>query len=78
MKTMIIAAAAALSLATGAAFAQGGPAGGSYAPPQYGAHAFSNQQDHAQVHFLGQGTVFGRIFGISNGGQASRSAAKGG
>ncbi len=41
MKTMILAALAALSLGVGAASAQGVPAGGNFAAPQYGASAFS-------------------------------------
>jgi len=43
MKTMILAALAVLSLGAGAASAQGVPAGGNFAAPQYGASAFSRE-----------------------------------
>jgi hypothetical protein len=42
MKTMILTAAAALSLGAGAAFAQGVPGGAEYRLPHYAAGAFSN------------------------------------
>ena len=40
MKTMILAAVAALSLGVGAAYAQ---AGSGFVPQTYGSHAFSHQ-----------------------------------
>jgi hypothetical protein len=52
MKTFLIAAAAALSLA-GPAFAQGLPPGSS--PPEYGSHAFPNMEYE-------NGTVFSKLF----------------
>jgi hypothetical protein len=64
MKAMIVAAAAALSLGIGAAYAQGLPAGS--VPPVYGSQAFSDHRNDKEVHFLGQGTVFAKIFGHSN------------
>jgi hypothetical protein len=63
MKQMVLAAVAALSLGTSvAAFAQP-PAGTT--PPDYGASAFTDHRNQPQVHFLGKGTVFARIFGHS-------------
>ncbi len=79
METTIVAAAVALSLGVGSAFAQGVPAGGAYEAPNYGSQAFSNHQGEAQTHFLGQGTVFGKLFGHSNSDQATaKTPAKGG
>ena len=63
MKTTIIAAVAALSLGAGAAYAAGGPVG--YETPAYGAQAFVDHSHDAQVHFLGQGTVLGKMFNYS-------------
>ena len=60
MKTMILSAAAALSLGVGAACAQGVPAG--YQEPHYGAAAFSDHQNEAQTQFLGPNTVLGKMF----------------
>jgi hypothetical protein len=69
MKKIILAALAALSLGTTvAAFAQP-PAGTT--PPAYGSSAFTDHSTEPQVHFLGQGTVFGRLFGHSNNNQAA-------
>ncbi len=68
MKKMILAAVAALSLGSSVvAFAQP-PAGTT--PQYYGGYAASGQRNEPQVHFLGQGTVFGRLFGHSDNGQA--------
>ena len=47
MKTMILAAAAVLSLGVGAAFAQGVPAGG-YTMPHYGSGAFETHRTTGQ------------------------------
>jgi hypothetical protein len=81
MRTMILAAFAALSLGTGAAFAHGGPGGGG-APglsgaTNYGSTAFADHSNDPEVHFLGKGTVFGRMFGHSDSdhGVADRTAA---
>jgi hypothetical protein len=71
MKAMIVAAAAALSLTVGAAYAQGVPAGGDFQAPVYGSQAFSDHRNEPVVHFLGQGTVFAKIFGHSNSDQAA-------
>jgi hypothetical protein len=70
MKTMILAAVAALSLGVGSAHAQGAPAGfadgtdyqGPGAGPAYGAQAFADHRNEASVQFLGPNTVLGRIF----------------
>jgi len=67
MKTMIIAAFSVLSLGVSAASAQGLPASG--VTPVYGSRAFSNHSE-PQVHFLGNGTVFAKLFGHSQSGQA--------
>ncbi len=67
MKTMIFAAFAVLSLGAGAASAQGLPASG--VTPVYGSQAFSNHSE-PQVHFLGKGTVFAKLFGGSQSDQA--------
>ncbi len=68
VKAMSLTAFAVLSLNVGTAFAQGLPAG--TVPPVYGAQAFS---DHTRpvLHFLGDGTVFAKLFGHSRGGQAA-------
>jgi hypothetical protein len=74
MKMMVLAAAAALSLGTSvAAFAQP-PAGTT--PENYGASAFSDHRNEPQVHFLGKGTVFARIFGHSQSDQTQATANK--
>ena len=91
MKTMILAAVAALSLGIGSAYAQGAPAGfadgtnyqGPGAGPAYGAQAFADHRNEASVQFLGPNTVLGRMFRYnseSNHHQAAVSAtsAKGG
>ena len=65
MKTMVLAAAAALSLGMNAAFAQGLPPGST--PPVYGSQAFPNQSYH-------NNTVLSEIFGHSRGGQVNRTA----
>jgi hypothetical protein len=71
MKTMILAAVATLSLAVGAAYAQGVPAGGDFQAPIYGSQAFSDHRNDKEVHFLGQGTVFAKIFGHSHSDQVA-------
>ena len=73
MKTMILAAAAALSLGAGAAYAQGVPAGGDFHAPVYGSQAFSDHPEENHTVFLGKGTVFGRIFGHSENSQVAAS-----
>lgn len=73
MKKTLIAAFTVLSLGTGSAFAQGLPAGST--PPVYGTYAFTDHRNDPQVHFLGQGTVFGRLFGHSDNSQAVASKA---
>jgi hypothetical protein len=76
MKTMILAAVAALSLGVGSAYAAGGagvPAG--YQEPHYGAAAFSDHPNEAQTQFLGPNTVLGKRFGYnSNSGQVAATA----
>ncbi len=74
MKKMILAAVAALSLATGAAaFAQPGSNAASH--PGYYTYADTDHRSYPPVHFLGQGTVFAKIFCHSNGGQANKTDA---
>lgn len=69
MKNAVLAAVAALSLGiSGAAFAQP-PAGST--PQAYGSSAFTDHRNDPQVHFLGQGTVFGRLFSHSDNSQAA-------
>lgn len=64
MKKMVLVAVTAVSLgASAVAFAQP-PAGTT--PPNYGASAFTDHRNQPQVHFLGKGTVFARIFGHSS------------
>jgi hypothetical protein len=60
MKTMLLAAVAALGLGIGAAYAAGGPPG--FEPQVYGSRAFSDHSHEAQVHFLGKNTVLGKMF----------------
>jgi hypothetical protein len=60
MKTMILAAVAALSLGVGSAYAAGGPVG--WEPPAYGAQAFTDHPNQAQTQFLGPNTVLGKMF----------------
>jgi hypothetical protein len=60
MKTMILAAVAAISVGVGSAYAQGVPAG--YQEPHYGAAAFTNHPNEAQTEFLGPNTVLGKMF----------------
>lgn len=67
MKNIALAALAVLSLGVGSAFAQA-PAGTT--PMNYGPQAFADHSNDPQVHFLGKGTVFARIFGHSDKGQA--------
>ena len=64
MKKSLLAVFSVLGLGVGSAFAQGLPAGAR--PPSYGTYAFTDHRNDPQVHFLGQGTVFGRLFGHSN------------
>ena len=62
MKTMILAAVAALGLSAGAAYAQGVPAG-STAERVYAAQTpFTNHTAEVQTQFLGPNTVLGRMF----------------
>jgi hypothetical protein len=79
MKTMFLAAVAALSFGVGAAYAQGVPAG--FQEPHYGAAAFSNHPDQAQTQFLGPNTVLGKMFRYnsdSNQMATAATSAKGG
>ena len=79
MKTMILAAVAALSLGVGAAYAQGVPAG--YQEPHYGAAAFSDHQNEAQTQFLGPNTVLGKMLKYNSNSDrvvATATSAKGG
>jgi hypothetical protein len=69
MKTMILAAAAALSLGVGAAYAQGGPVG--YQAPAYGSQAFTDHSNEVATQFLGPNTVLGKMFSHSNGNQVA-------
>ena len=69
MKKTLIAAFTMLSVGVGSAFAQGVPVGST--PPVYGTYAFTDHHNDPQVHFLGQGTVFGRLFGHSDNSQAA-------
>jgi hypothetical protein len=74
MKTMIFATVAALSLGAGAAYAQGGPVG--FEAPAYGSQAFSDHRNEPVVHFLGKGTVLGKLFDHSSSNQTvARTAA---
>jgi len=78
MKTMILAAFAALSLGVGAAYAQGVPAG--FQDPHYGAQAFTGYPKESQTQFLGPNTVLGKMFHYSSSNQvaAAATSAKGG
>jgi hypothetical protein len=90
MKTMILAAVAALSLGVGSAYAAGGPVGfadgtdyqGPGAGPAYGAQAFANHRNEASVQFLGPNTVLGKMlrYNSENNHQvaAAATSAKGG
>jgi hypothetical protein len=62
MKTIILAAFAALSLGVGSAYAAGARAPAGWEPPVYGAQAFSDHSDQAQSQFLGPNTVLGKMF----------------
>ena len=81
MKTMILAAVAALSLGVGSAYAAGGPVGFAdgtdYQGPgagAYGAQAFADHRNEASVQFLGPNTVLGKMFHRSNSSQAAAAA----
>lgn len=76
MNRIILAVATLLSLTTGAAaFAQPGAIAASH--PGYWTDTSSDQSSYPQTHFLGQGTVFARIFGHSNSDRvADKPAAK--
>jgi hypothetical protein len=63
MKTLVIAAVAALSLSAASADAAGGVAGGNSVPNVYGSQAFVDHSNEPQAQFLGKNTVFGRLFG---------------
>lgn len=78
MKTMILAAFAALSLSVGAAYAQGVPAG--FQEPHYGAQAFTGYPKESQTQFLGPNTVLGKLFHYSSSNQvtAAATSTKGG
>jgi hypothetical protein len=73
MKTMILAVVAALSLGVGAAYAAGGaPAG--YQEPVYGSQVSADQHNEASLHFLGKGTVLGKMFNYSSGDDVTPAA----
>jgi hypothetical protein len=79
MKTMILAAVAAISLGAGAAYAQGVPAG--FHEPRYGAQAFTDHPKEAKTQFLGPNTVLGKMFHYSDSNHqvaAAATSAKGG
>ena len=79
MKTMILAAVAALSLSVGSADAQGVPAG--YQEPRYGAAAFTNHINEARIQFLGPNTVLGKMLKYNSNSDrvvATATSAKGG
>ena len=82
MKTMILAAAAALSVGVGSAYAAAGGAGPvGYQEPHYGAQAFSDHQNEAQTQFLGSNTVLGKMFRYNSNSDrvaATATSAKGG
>jgi hypothetical protein len=89
MKTMILAAVAALSLGVGSAYAQGAPAGfadgtdyqGPGAGPAYGAQAFADNRNEASVQFLGPNTVLGKMLKYNSNSDrvvATATSAKGG
>jgi hypothetical protein len=65
MKAMLLAAAAVVSLGA-SANAQGIGAGSNVSPPVYGSQAFTDHSHDPEVHFLGKGTVFAKIFGRSD------------
>ena len=75
MKTMILAAVAALSLGVGAAYAAGGPVGfadgSDYQGPAYDAQALAAHRNEASVQFLGPNTVLGKMFHYSNSNQGA-------
>ena len=79
MKTMILAAVAALSLGAGAAYAAGGPVGfangSGYQEPTYGAQAFAGHRNQVATQFLGPNTVLGKMFHHSNGNQVATTPA---
>jgi hypothetical protein len=80
MKTMILAAVAALGLSAGGAYAQGVPAG-STAERVYAAQTpFTNHTAEVQTQFLGPNTVLGKMFHHTDSGQvaAATTSAKGG
>jgi hypothetical protein len=60
MKTMILAAAAALSLGVGSAYAAGGPVG--FADGRDYQGPTINHTSEAQTQFLGPNTVLGKMF----------------
>ncbi len=79
MKTMILAAVAAITLGAGAAYAQGMPAG--FQEPRYGGEAFTDHPKEAQTQFLGPNTVLGKMFHYSDSNHqvaAAATSAKGG
>jgi hypothetical protein len=82
MKTMILAAVAALSLGVGSAYAAGGAGPVGYEEPHYGAQAFSDHQNEAQTQFLGSNTVLGKMFRYNSNTSgevaATATSAKGG
>ena len=69
MKTMILAAFAILGLGVSGAFAAGAGGAGAPAgwePSVYGAQAFSDHRNDPVVHFLGKGTVLGKMLNYNS------------
>jgi hypothetical protein len=79
MKTMILAAVAAMSLSVGAAYAAGGPVGfadgSDYQGPASGTQALAEHRNEASVQFLGPNTVLGKMLHYSDRNQAAPSPA---
>jgi hypothetical protein len=80
MKTMILAAVAALGLSVGAAYAQGVPAGSTLERVYAAQTPFTNHTAEVQTQFLGPNTVLGKMFHHTDSGQvaAATTSAKGG
>ena len=79
MKTMILAAVAAMSLSVGAAYAAGGPVGfadgSDYQGPASGTPVLADHRNEASVQFLGPNTVVGKMLHHSDRNQAAASPA---
>jgi hypothetical protein len=75
MKTMILAAFAALSLGVGSAYAAGGPP--RFEPTVYGSQAFTDHSHDVATQFLGPNTVLGKIFHSNSNQVAAAPSTKG-